>query len=72
MQVSSSRNIKYTSINGYTGVLYGVSSYKILDKNGVEVFHTGKRSFNTLEALIEDVEAFPEFLKILNFDEWEK
>ena len=57
--------ITYTSPNGYTGILYGASSYKILDKDSKMVFHTGFRNINTLEELKEDVEEFPEFKKIL-------
>lgn len=57
--------IKYTSDNGYTGVLYGESSLSIKDKNGKEVFHTGFRNINTYKELVECVEDFPEFHRIL-------
>lgn len=55
------KKIKYTSKNGYTGVMYGKSSLAILNENGEEVFHTGFRNFNTYEELVEQVETFPEF-----------
>ena len=57
--------IKYTSDNGYTGVLYGEKSLSITDKTGKEVFHTGFRNINTYKELVEFVEDFPEFLKML-------
>lgn len=55
------KKIKYTSKNGYTGVMYGKSSLVILDENGKEVFHTGSRTCNTYEELIEQVDTFSEF-----------
>ena len=58
--------IKYKSENGYTGVLYGWHSFSIKDKRGREVFHTGSRNFDTYERLVEEVEAFPEFIKKLS------
>ena len=58
--------IKYTSPNGYTGILYGESSFKILDEQGNMVFHTGYRAINTEAGLIEQVESFPEFLELLH------
>lgn len=58
--------IKYTSPNGYTGILYGKSSFKILDEQGHMVFHTGFRAINTKAGLIEQVESFPEFLEMLH------
>lgn len=57
--------IKYTSENGYTGTLYGKSSISICDKDGVEIFHTGFRKANTYDELVEQVESFPDFLKLL-------
>lgn len=56
---------KYTSKNGYTGVMYGKSSLVILDINGKEVFHTGFRNCNTYEELIEQVDTFSEFRVML-------
>lgn len=50
--------------NGYRGILYGKSSYVVTDSEGREVFHTGFRVINTAEELYEDLETFPEFLKI--------
>lgn len=58
--------IKYTSQNGYTGILYGKSSFKILDEQGKMVFHTGLRTINTEAGLIEQVESFPELLELLH------
>ena len=52
---------KYTSKNGYTGVMYGNSSLVILDENGKEVFHTGSRTCNNYEELVEQVDTFSEF-----------
>lgn len=57
--------IKYTSDNGYTGTLYGKSSMSICDKDGDEIFHTGFRKANTYDELVEQVESFPDFLKLL-------
>lgn len=61
-----SEAIRYTSPNGYTGILGGTSTFVILDSIGREVFHTGFRSINTLEELKERVDGFPEFLKSLH------
>lgn len=63
--------IEYTSPEGYTGQLYGKSSYRIVDKYGKEVFHTGFRTINTFEELKEDVDDFPAFLEMLlkHFDD---
>lgn len=58
--------IKYTSPNGYTGILYGKSSFKILDEQGKMAFHTGSRAINTKSGLIEQVESFPELLELLH------
>ena len=60
--------IKYTSKNGYTGVMYGKSSLAILNENGKEVFHTGSRNCNTYEELIEQVDTFSEFYN--NITRW--
>lgn len=57
--------VKYTSDNGYTGVMYGVSSFAIFDKDGNEVMHTGSRAFNTYDELVKQVNEYPEFIKIL-------
>ena len=58
--------IKYTSKNGYTGVLYGKSSLSIYDFTGKEVLHTGFRKANTYEELVEVVETHPEFMEMLS------
>ena len=57
------RVIKYTSPKGYTGVLYGESSYAVFDKEGNEVIHTGSRNINTYEELKEDVETLPDLME---------
>jgi hypothetical protein len=59
------KKIKYTSKNGYTGVMYGKSSLVILDENGKEVFHTGSRTCNTYEELVEQTDTYPEFRAML-------
>ena len=56
---------KYTSSNGYTGVLYGESSYSIYDSNGNEVMHTGSRNINTYEELVNCVEEYPRLRQLL-------
>lgn len=60
--------IKYTSENGYSGALYGESSMSIYNPDGKEVFHTGfrRKEINSLEALKEHVDTFPEFQKMLS------
>lgn len=64
-QAMSSEQIIYTSDDGYTGILYGKTSYAVFDSNGREVFHTGSRAINTLEELKKQVENFPEFHEML-------
>ncbi len=53
--------LEYTSENGYTGQLYGKSSYRIIDPYGKEVFHTGFANIKTEEELKKDVDDFPAF-----------
>lgn len=57
--------IKYTSDNGYTGMLYGKSSLAIYDSNGIETMHTCHRSINTYEELVDMVEEHPMFMENL-------
>lgn len=57
--------IEYKSENGYSGSLYGKSSMRIYDRNGMEVLHTGFRSVNTLEELKDIVDGMPEFIEVL-------
>ena len=64
-----SDKIVYASENGYAGMLYGKSSYAIYDNKGHRVFHTGQRAINTMDELAEQVESFPEFLKMLEEQE---
>lgn len=65
MKSKSTKKIVYESDNGYTGVLYGKSSFAIKDAEGNVVFHTGFRNIETLEELTEQVEGFPGFLEKL-------
>ena len=57
--------IKYTSDNGYTGVLYGKSSLAIFNPDGTESMHTGSRNINTYEELVEIVDQHPQFIEML-------
>ena len=57
--------IKYTSPNGYTGVLYGESSMIIYNPDGTESIHTGSRTPNTYEELVEVVDNHPKFMELL-------
>ena len=59
------KTIKYTSENGYTGVLYGESSMVIYDANGKESMHTGSRGINTYDELVELVEDYPRYRESL-------
>ena len=61
----SEKRITYTSENGYTGILYGHSSLAIINQEGREVMHTGSRNFHTYDELVDFVETFPEFYKML-------
>ena len=55
----------------YVGKLYGKSSMIIKHKSGSPSLHTGSRSINTYEELKEQVDGFPEFLKILENADYE-
>ena len=57
--------IKYTSENGYTGVLYGKSSFAIYDSSGKMVLHTGFRNIHTYAELVKQVEDYPKFREML-------
>ena len=61
------KTIKYTSENGFTGILYGEHSMAIGIKLECgffkEFYHTGCRSGDTFEYLKEKVDTFPQFLK---------
>ena len=58
--------IKYKSKNGYTGVLYGKSSFIVYGPDGKEFMHTGFRSGDTYEWLVERVEEMPKFREMLS------
>lgn len=60
-----SDTIKYTSDNGYTGVLYGKSSMIIYKPDGTESMHTGSRNINTYEELVRIVDKHPKFREML-------
>lgn len=51
--------------NGYIGILYGKSSYVVLDKDRKEILHTGSRSINTEKEVYEQLEKIPKLLEIL-------
>ena len=55
--------IRYTSENGYSGVLYGKRSFSIRDATGVEVYHTGNRRIDTFEDPKAKADGFPGFLE---------
>ena len=57
--------IKVEHPNGYFGILYGISSMRIFDKDGREVLHTGSRTIHTKEELYERLEEFPEFRRVM-------
>lgn len=61
---------KYTSANGYTGILYGESSMSIgkvrEDGSFDEYLHTGSRNGKGFAYLKHQVDHFPEFLEMLN------
>lgn len=57
--------IKYTSSNGYTGVLYGERSLAIFNPDGTESMHTGSRNINTYEELVKAVDDHPRLIKML-------
>lgn len=57
--------IKYTSSNGYTGVLYGKRSLAIFNPDGTESMHTGSRNINTYEELVRIVDEHPKFIEML-------
>lgn len=59
------RDITYKSENGYTGVMYGKSSFSVYDRDGVEVLHTSLRGFNSEFELRRQVDGFLEFIKLL-------
>ena len=62
-------SIKYTSSNGFTGILYGESSMSIgkVQEDGSfdEYLHTGSRNGNSIEYLKEMVDGFPSFMEAM-------
>ena len=65
MSKNKTPKIEYKSENGYTGVLYGKSSFSIKDSEGNTVFHTGFRNIHSAEELKNEVDGFPVFLEYL-------
>ena len=51
--------IKYQSKNGYTGMIYGEKSLKIVNHKGETVLHTAVRQINNMPELVEFVDDFP-------------
>lgn len=62
-------SIKYTSSNGFTGILYGESSMSIgkerADGSFDEYLHTGSRNGHSIEYLKEMVDGFPSFMEAM-------
>lgn len=65
-----SNSITYTHENGYSAVLYGVSSMSII-KDGKEVLHTCSRNVNTEKEVMDLLEKQPEFMQMMS-DSYEK
>lgn len=60
--------------DGYTGIAYGRSSYVVRDKAGKTIYHTGflhKRPM-TEEECLEELKAILDYLKKINWKEWEE
>ena len=56
----------YESDNGYTGIMFGRSSCRIVDqKTGREVFHTGNRPTDSYLWLVDIVDHFEEYRRTL-------
>ena len=53
--------------NGYIGILYGESSYVVLDKDGKEILHTGSRNINTKEEIYRNLENIPKLIEAIKF-----
>lgn len=53
--------VTYNHQNGYSAVLYGISSMSIF-RNGKEVMHTGFRKVNTEAEVIRMLEALPRLM----------
>lgn len=51
--------IKYQSKNGYTGMLYGESSLKVLNHKGETVLNSANSQIKNMPELIEFVDDFP-------------
>jgi hypothetical protein len=56
---------EYTSENGYTGKMYGESTFQVTDRKGQIVYRTKQRTFHTFKQLVQHVETFPEYLRIM-------
>lgn len=56
---------EYKHPNGYSAKLYGYSSMSVFYE-GREVMHTGYRNVNSEEEVMELLEEYPEFMKLIN------
>ena len=56
---------EYKSDNGYTGKIYGESTFEVRDSKGMIVYRTKQRTFHTQKQLKQHVDNFPEFLRIM-------
>lgn len=55
----------YKHNNGYSARLYGKSSMSIYNQQGREVMHTGSRSVNKEDEVMELLGNYPDFITIL-------
>lgn len=55
----------YKHPNGYSAKLYGKSSMVVFNPDGKECSHTGFRSCNTEEEVMEMLESMPELMNVL-------
>jgi hypothetical protein len=56
---------EYTSENGYTGKMYGESTFQVTDRKGQIVYRTKERTLHTFKQLVQHVETFTEYLRIM-------
>ncbi len=56
---------EYKSDNGYTGKIYGESTFEVRDRTGKIIYRTKERTFHTFKQLVQHVETFPEYLRIM-------
>ena len=51
---------EYTSDKGYKGKIFGEASFTVWNPQGVVVFHTNRRTFDTFKALKHEVDTYPQ------------